>query len=135
MNLFLTDIELAKVGSMLMYTCPVIAFIIIGYKTAIFYALLNIIPLYLIVNNIDLSVYSGVTSQLPSADRIINILLFLFFNICIPLAVARTSIAAKRLNESTLRSAYHLKEKKSYTELFLHNQVKSKLLLTSLEKL
>ncbi|MGV2871587.1 EAL domain-containing protein [Colwellia sp. E150_009] len=135
MNLFLTDIELAKVGSMLMYTCPVIAFIIIGYKTAIFYALLNIIPLYLIVNNIDLSVYSGVTSQLPSADRIINILLFLFFNICIPLAVARTSIAAKRLNESTLRSAYHLKEKKELYRTFFTQSSKIKVVVDEFGKI
>ncbi len=127
MNLFLTDIELAKIGSMFMYTCPVIALILLGYKTALVYGLLNVIPYYLIVNNIDLSLYSGVQHQLSNAHKIIHELLFLFFNICIPLAVARTSIAAKRLNDTTLRSAKFLREKNKLYRTFFTESSKAML--------
>ena len=76
MNLFLTDLELAKVGSMFMYSCPIIALMLLGYRTALAYGILNIIPFYMIINNVDLSGYSGIASQLPEADLYITGLIF-----------------------------------------------------------
>lgn len=78
MNLFLTDLELAKVGSMYMYSCPIIALMLLGYRTAIAYSILNIVPFYMIVNNVDLSNVTGIAQQLPSADLYITGLIFYF---------------------------------------------------------
>ncbi|MBH0057897.1 EAL domain-containing protein [Pseudoalteromonas sp. SWXJZ94C] len=119
MNLFLTDLELAKVGSMFMYSCPIISLMLLGYKTALSYAVLNIIPFYMITKNIDLSDVTGIAQQLPDANLYITGLIFLFFNICIPLAVARTIVAAKRLNKTIMTANTHLKDKNElYRTLF-----------------
>ncbi|MEI8616559.1 hypothetical protein P4S63_00570 [Pseudoalteromonas sp. B193] len=85
MNLFLTDLELAKVGSMYMYSCPIIALMLLGYRTALAYGVLNIVPFYMIINNVDVSGLTGIAQQLPDASLYITGLIFLFFNICIPL--------------------------------------------------
>ena len=119
MNLFLTDLELAKVGSMYMYSCPIIALMLLGYRTALAYSILNIVPFYMIINNLDVSGLTGIAQQLPDADLYITGLIFLFFNICIPLAIARTIVAAKRLNKSMIIANTHLTDKNElYRSLF-----------------
>ena len=119
MNLFLTDLELAKVGSMYMYSCPIIALMLLGYRTAFAYGVLNIAPFYMIINNVDVSGLTGIAQQLPDASLYITGLIFLFFNICIPLAVARTIVAAKRLNKTMISANTHLKDKNElYRSLF-----------------
>ena len=119
MNLFLTDLELAKVGSMYMYSCPIIALMLLGYRTALAYGVLNIVPFYMIINNVDVSGLTGIAQQLPDASLYITGLIFLFFNICIPLAVARTIVAAKRLNKTMISANTHLKDKNElYRSLF-----------------
>lgn len=104
MNLTLTDLTLAKIGSMLIFVCPAIALILLGRRVAICYALLNIAPFYIILHDINLSQYTNINKQLPDASWYITGVVFLFFNICVPLAVARTIVAAKRLNEATLNA-------------------------------
>ncbi|MBQ4832212.1 EAL domain-containing protein [Pseudoalteromonas sp. MMG010] len=128
MNLYLTDLELAKVGSMYMYSCPIIALMLVGYKSALFYAVLNIIPFYMIINNIDLSSITDINQQLPSASIYITGLIFLFFNICIPLAVARTIVAAKRLNKKTIQSNEYLNQKQILYRTFFSQSPKAKII-------
>lgn len=119
MNLFLTDLQLAKVGSMYMYACPILALMLLDYKTSLVYSLLNIVPFYMIINNINISGAVGFASQLPNANLYITGLVFLFFNICIPLGLTRTIVAAKRLNETMHNANSHLKEKNElYRGLF-----------------
>ena len=108
MNMSLPELALAKIGSMLMFVCPAIALMLLGHRVAIFYALLNIVPFYIILHDIDLSQYTNIDKQLPDASWYITGVVFLFFNICVPLAVARTIVAAKRLNEATLNSVSEL---------------------------
>lgn len=129
MNLFLTDLELAKVGSMYMYSCPIIALMLLGYRTAIAYSILNIVPFYMIVNNVDLSNVTGIAQQLPSADLYITGLIFLFFNICIPLAVARTIVAAKRLNKSMNVANTLLRDKNALYKTFFTESDKAKVIV------
>lgn len=118
MNLFLIDLELAEVGSIFMYSCPIIALMLIGRRTAMVYALLNIIPFYMIINHIDLSGIVGITDQLPDANIYISGLIFVFFNVCMPLAVARTIVAANRLNNTMGLANTHLKEKNELYKTF-----------------
>jgi EAL domain-containing protein (putative c-di-GMP-specific phosphodiesterase class I)/GGDEF domain-containing protein len=129
MNLFLTDIELAKTGSTFMYSSPVVALMLLGWRTSIFYGVINVIPFYMIINNVDISVFTGVSGQLPEANWYISGLLFLFFNICIPLTVARTIVAAKRLNNAMLESNDYLKAKNQLYKTFFTESNKAKIIV------
>jgi EAL domain-containing protein (putative c-di-GMP-specific phosphodiesterase class I)/GGDEF domain-containing protein len=129
MNLYLIDLELAQVGSIFMYSCPIIALMLIGRRTAFAYALLNIIPFYMIINNIDISGFTGITEQLPDSNLYISGLIFVFFNVCMPLAVARTILAANRLNKSMRLANTHLKEKNELYKAFFIEGNKAKLIV------
>ncbi|WP_257326628.1 GGDEF domain-containing phosphodiesterase [Pseudoalteromonas rhizosphaerae] len=131
MNVFLTDINLAKVGSMYMYACPIIALMLLGVRTALGYAILNIVPFYFIINNVDISSLTSINTQLPNSDWYISGLLFLFFNICIPLAVARTIVAAKRLNQTMAESNSHLAAKKELYRTFFTESSIAKIIIDS----
>jgi hypothetical protein len=84
-NLTLPELALAKIGSMLMFVCPAIALMLLGNRVAICYALLNIVPFYMILHDIDLSQYTNIDKQLPDANWYIIGVVFIFFNICVPL--------------------------------------------------
>ncbi|MCQ8878315.1 EAL domain-containing protein [Pseudoalteromonas shioyasakiensis] len=131
MNLFLSDLNLIKVGSMYMYACPIIALMLLGTRTALFYAILNIIPFYFIINDINLSSLTSISTQLPNADWYISGLIFLFFNVCIPLAVARTIVAAKRLNKTMKESNTYLKDKNELYRTFFTDSTITKLIIDS----
>ena len=121
-NLFITDLEVAKVGSMYMFACPTIALILLGHRSAIFYAVLNLVPFFIIIYNVDLSTIFTPPKQLPNTNWYVMGILFAFYNICIPLAVARTSVAAKRLNKFIQDSNTHLTAKNElYRTFFSHS--------------
>ncbi|WP_354668417.1 GGDEF domain-containing phosphodiesterase [Colwellia sp. C2M11] len=129
-NLFITDLELAKVGSMYMFACPTIALILLGYRSAICYALLNLAPFFMIIYNVDLSILFSPPEQLPNTNWYIMGVIFAFYNICIPLAVARTSVAAKRLNQSIQDSNTHLTAKNELYRTFFSHYYKPKVILS-----
>jgi EAL domain-containing protein (putative c-di-GMP-specific phosphodiesterase class I)/GGDEF domain-containing protein len=129
-NLFITDLELAKVGSMYMFACPTIALILLGYRSAICYAVLNLAPFFMIIYNVDLSVLFNPPEQLPNTNWYIMGVIFAFYNICIPLAVARTSVAAKRLNQSIQDSNTHLTAKNELYRTFFSHYYKPKVILS-----
>ncbi|MFP3353930.1 GGDEF domain-containing protein, partial [Pseudoalteromonas sp. SIMBA_153] len=54
----------------------------------------------------------------------------LFFNICIPLAVARTIVAAKRLNQETQKSNDYLKGKNSLYRVFFAESRRPKVIVS-----
>ncbi|MEG3767267.1 diguanylate cyclase domain-containing protein, partial [Alteromonas sp. 14N.309.X.WAT.G.H12] len=129
MNLFLIDLALAEVGSIFMYSCPIIALMLLGRKTALVYALLNIIPFYMIINHIDLTGIVGITEQLPEANVYISGLIFVFFNVCMPLAVARTIVSANRLNMTMGLANSHLKAKNELYKTFFIDGNKPQLIV------
>ena len=118
MNLYLPNLELAQVGSIFMYSCPVIALMLLGMRVSLFYSLLNFIPFYMILNNIDVSDIIGQTKYLPNSELYITGLIFVAFNICTPIAIARTIVAAKRLNENISKSNTYLKDKNELYQTF-----------------
>jgi len=128
-NLLLVDLSLAQVSSMFMYASPLIALMLLGGRAALFYGVLNIVPFYIILNDIDLSELTGINEQLPEAPLYILGLIFLFFNICIPLAVARTIVAAKRLNQETQKSNDYLKGKNSLYRVFFAESRRPKVIV------
>jgi len=129
MNLFLTDLKLAQVGSIFMFSCPTVALILLGYRVAGFYSLLNISTFLIIVENIDFTSFTQYSGQLPDANWYINGLVFIFFNICIPLTVARAITAANRLNNEISISNKLLDEKKALYKSFFIDSVKAKVIV------
>lgn len=129
MNLFLTDLKLAQVGSIFMFSCPTVALILIGCRTAAFYSSLNIATFFIIVENIDLTNFTQYSGQLPDANWYIIGLVFIFFNICIPLTVARAITAANRLNKEISISNKLLDEKKALYKSFFIDSVKAKIIV------
>lgn len=129
MSLSIPELTLAKIGSMLMFVCPAIALMLLGYRVATGYAILNLVPFYIILHDIDLTQYTNINQQLPDASWYITGVVFLFFNICVPLAVARTIVAAKRLNKATLNSNEYLKSKNELYRTFFAESVIPKIIV------
>lgn len=96
MTSFIDNAELAKVGLLFVYTAPLIALLCFSTRITITVMVLNVIPfLFLLfsdkpVNLFDLSI------TLPATPIYVHSLLFLFFNLCIPLAVMRVFSTLKR---------------------------------------
>ncbi|KZN32376.1 hypothetical protein N474_11275 [Pseudoalteromonas luteoviolacea CPMOR-2] len=128
-NLFIPNVTLAHLGSIFMYITPIIALILIGKKTATFYALINILPFLMIVNNIDLSLLPKGQRMLVDAPLHIQLLLFFFLNCCIPLAVWRTSLAANRLNQHMLENNSLLRSQKQIYQRFFQKSYNAILLV------
>ncbi|WP_244213056.1 putative bifunctional diguanylate cyclase/phosphodiesterase [Idiomarina ramblicola] len=128
-NLFLADPNLAQIGSMLMYACPLTALMLIGGRAALLYGVLNIIPFYVISNHVDLSFFAEPKVQFPNVVWYITGTMFVFFNICIPLAVGRTIVAAKRLNQEMKKSNDYLRGKNSLYKVFFAESRRPKVIV------
>ncbi|QHJ10443.1 putative signaling protein [Paraglaciecola mesophila] len=90
---------LSMLGPIVMYSTPFVAFILLGWKVGVLCILLNIGPLYVLINQLTLADYISPLPVQEHANYYLHVILFVFFNVCIPLAIARSSIAAKRGNE------------------------------------
>src|SRR5450830_822331 len=86
---FIKDPEIAKLGIMFVYTAPLIGRIFFGSRIALILMAVNVFPFMLLVRNEPLPSYPGLESPLANAHAYIQSLLFLFFNICVPLGVFR----------------------------------------------
>jgi PAS domain-containing protein len=120
--LFNDDFEMGKLGILFIYTLPMISLMFFGFRTALVFMSLNFIPfLYLLQNEAPGNLF-GLSITLPSTHSYLHGLLFLFFNLCLPLAAARIFSTLKRsagqlrdLNQNLVQSHDY------YEELFEHN--------------
>lgn len=120
--LFNDDFEMGKLGIIFIYTLPMISLMFFGFRTALAFMCLNFIPfLYLLQNNAPGNLF-GLSLTLPATHSYLHGLLFLFFNLCLPLAAARIFSTLKRsagqlreLNQNLVQSHDY------YEELFEHN--------------
>lgn len=81
--------EIAKMGFILIYTTPIIARLFFGGRLAVALMLFNFVPFYYLLRNEPFVHYGAFDITLQSSYGYIHSLLFLFFNVCIPLAVFR----------------------------------------------
>lgn len=86
---FINDHEIARLGILFVYTAPLIGRIFFGSRLALMLMVINIFPFLLLVRNADLPTYPGLAAPLADSYAYIQSLLFLFFNICVPLGVFR----------------------------------------------
>ncbi|WP_019676789.1 EAL domain-containing protein [Arsukibacterium perlucidum] len=131
MLLFIDNFELSKLGVIFVYTAPVIAMLFFSRTMTIIVMLLNIIPyLFLMFGSGPISLFN-ISIILPSTPAYLHSLLFLFFNLCIPLAVMRVISTLKR-NAVALKQQNDIISQSNnlYEDIFDH-QAKATLLVNS----
>lgn len=87
--LFISVNEIAKLGIIFVYTTPIIARLFFGGRLAVSLMLLNFLPFFYLLRNEPLIGFRLLDITLEASHSYIQSLLFLFFNVCIPLAVFR----------------------------------------------
>lgn len=114
--------EVAKLGIIFIYVAPLIALILLGRKPALIFMGLNLFPFFLLIRNQPVPNLMNLSATLAGAHTYIQSLVFLFFNICIPLAVSRVLSSlhratrrAQQMNQ-TLETSLAIHE-----EVFEHN--------------
>ncbi|HEX5792673.1 MAG TPA: hypothetical protein VFY01_05320, partial [Rheinheimera sp.] len=101
MLFFIDNFELSKLGLLFVYTAPLIALLFFNPRITIAVMLLNFIPyLFLLYSTQPLNLFN-LSITLPATPVYLHSLLFLFFNLCIPLAFMRLFSTLKR-NASAL---------------------------------
>lgn len=87
--LFINVDEIAKLGIIFVYTTPIIARLFFGGRLAIGLMLFNFLPFAYLLRNEPFMHFQALDITLGASHTYIHALLFLFFNVCIPLAVFR----------------------------------------------
>jgi EAL domain-containing protein (putative c-di-GMP-specific phosphodiesterase class I)/PAS domain-containing protein len=120
-HLFMPDIHAVQISATIAYVTPVIALLLIGRKTAACYTLLNLLPLYIIFRGLDAPTENIHAQLIHNTYFYIHSFIFFFFNICIPLAVWRTSLAAMQLQQKLQQHSTLLEKQKNLYRKFFQN--------------
>lgn len=101
--LFVQDFELSKLGLLFVYAAPLISLMLFPPRVTIIIMLVNFIPYaFLLFWPTPITIVS-LSIDLPDTHHYIHTLLFLFFNLCIPLSILRVFSTLKR-NTHQLRA-------------------------------
>ena len=87
--LFVPNFNLSQAGITFLYTLPLMALFLFGRKVACWMMCFNVLPFLLLLRNQNLPPLVDVDISLPATHAYLNGLLFMFFNICIPLSAMR----------------------------------------------
>jgi len=104
--------EMSKLGIIFVYTTPIIARIFLGGRIALALMLFNFLPFSYLLRNQAFPHYDALNLTLAGSHTYLHALLFLFFNVCIPLAVFRVlhaldaSIIRYRESSSALATSH-----------------------------
>lgn len=131
MLFFIDNFELSKLGLLFVYTAPLIALLFFNARVTLAVMLLNFIPyLFLLYSKAPINLFNF-SITLPATPVYLHSLLFLFFNLCIPLAVMRVFSTLKR-NALTLGQQNQLisQSNQLYQDIF-NQRSKASLLLTA----
>lgn len=119
-NLLVKVPLLAMLGPVFIFSLPLAAFVLLGAKVGFICMLINVVPFIALLNGFQLSAFTSEHILLEYSDAYIFSIIFLFFNICAPLGVARASLAAKRLNKKITGQNTYLKTQNDlYKTLFI----------------
>lgn len=93
--------EIAKLGPIFVYSAPLIALILFGHRVALALMALNILPFALLLRNQPVPNILQLSATLDDTHIHIQSLIFLFFNIGIPLAFSRVMTALHQATRKT----------------------------------
>lgn len=123
-NLMVQIPTLAMLGPVFIFSLPLVAFVLLGLKVGVICMLLNILPFIALLNGFQLNQYMPAHPYLENANAYIFSIIFLFFNICIPLAVARANVANTRLNKRITAQNLDLRlQNDFYKTLFIETDI------------
>ncbi|WJG10292.1 EAL domain-containing protein [Aliiglaciecola sp. LCG003] len=123
-NIIARDPALAMFGPVYVFSLPLVAFILLGARVGFICMLLNILPFIALLSGFQLSQYFPPHPILENGNIYIISMIFLFFNICAPLGVARSSLAARRLNQKLIEKNQELQTQNDfYKTLFVDTDV------------
>lgn len=86
---FVRQFEISKLGYLFIYATPILARLFFGARLALVLMMFNALPFFVLLRNQPIPAFPAINLTLPAADSTIQLLLFLFFNICLPLSVFR----------------------------------------------
>jgi PAS domain S-box-containing protein len=81
--------DVAKLGILFFYTTPTIARLFFSTRLALALMALNFVPFLYLMRNGPFTHFDGLDITLKASHSYVQALLFLFFNVCVPLAVFR----------------------------------------------
>jgi len=122
MQLFIDDFELSKLGAIFVYVAPLIALLFFNRAVTFWVMAANFIP-FLFLLNIDAPIkLFDFSITLPATHTYLHSLLFLFINLCIPLAIMRMISTFKR-NANALKALNNTisESNQLYQEIFNHH--------------
>jgi EAL domain-containing protein (putative c-di-GMP-specific phosphodiesterase class I)/GGDEF domain-containing protein len=123
-NLMVQVPTLAMLGPVFIFALPLVAFVLLGIKIGLICMVFNILPFIALLNGFQLNQYLDEHPYAEHANAYIFSIIFLFFNICIPLAVARTKVANARLNERITEQNVNLQlQNDFYKTLFVETDI------------
>ena len=118
---FVTVDEIAKLGIIFVYTTPIIARLFFGTRLALVLMLVNFLPFFYLLRNGPFVHYPALNMTLEASHTYIQGLLFLFFNVCIPLAVFRVLHALDSTAIGYLRTSSALATSHAQYQEFFEN--------------
>ncbi|WP_052151479.1 GGDEF domain-containing phosphodiesterase [Paraglaciecola arctica] len=123
-NLMVQIPTLAMLGPVFIFSLPLMAFVLLGLKVGIICIIFNILPFITLLNGFQLNQYMDEHAYSEYANAYIFSLIFLFFNVCIPLAVARANVANTRLNKRITEQNVNLQlQNDFYKTLFVETEI------------
>lgn len=94
--LFTQEFELAKLGVLLVYTAPLISLIFFSQRVTFAIIAINFVPFTLLLTKKAPSTVFDFSITLPHTYEYLHGLVFLFFNLCLPLAAIRIFSSLRR---------------------------------------
>jgi diguanylate cyclase (GGDEF)-like protein len=117
---FIGDPALADFGLIYLYTLPQLAWIFFGVRWAVALMVLNTVPLLLVIAGVRPAAPPfGIDMVVPSTRVALHILLFVFFNVSLPLAFFRILRALQTAAQRNTRANAQLQDSNSlYRDMF-----------------
>ncbi|EGM68064.1 GGDEF domain-containing phosphodiesterase [Shewanella sp. HN-41] len=120
--LFIPDFNLSQAGITFLYTLPLMALFLFSRKAAFVMMCFNVLPFLLLLRNQNLPTIIDIDISLPATHAYLNGLLFMFFNICIPLSAMRLLKTQKIHAQQMIRHQKTLQRTlDQYAEIFENN--------------
>lgn len=120
--LFNPDFAMAKLGIVFLYALPTIALMFFPLRVMVGLMLLNFIPFAFLLYNQPLPRLFDFSITLPQTHAYLHGLIFLFFNLCLPLASARIIRTIQRHSAELQQAHKQLSQSHDfYAELFENN--------------
>ncbi|MEP1445524.1 MAG: GGDEF domain-containing phosphodiesterase [Paraglaciecola sp.] len=130
-NLMVQVPTLAMLGPVFIFSLPLVAFVLLGFKVGVICMFLNILPFVTLLNGFQLNQYMHEHPYLEEANAYVFSIIFLFFNVCIPMGIARANVANSRLNKRIIEQNVDLQlQNDFYKTLFVETDI-AKLVVSS----